>query len=503
MRQMTPEEQAARDASKKKAAEKEASEDFDAVETPVSGKNAIVKDGRFSGESAAKWATGIAAVEHINDMFKPETNTFQATGKGPGDVTIQNQHGSTLNNAISGAQNRDTPESRAARVNQTSIGNVLSGQVRQDQAGLTDALQDRAFGKKPSLAEMQMKAGLDASIQAQKSQALSARGMSPGMAARMAAQGIQQAQSDVTRDTAMLRAAEQERAEAALGQHLGNMRAQDLGYETAQAGLTNQANLLQAQLNQQTNLANQGAEFTNRAQMDAALANYMQMGMSREEAQARLNAEMAAARSAAQMQAQQINAATAEANTQRKQEAGGGLVGAVGNVIGGIFSDARLKTDVKKADVTSFLDSMEQRSPVVRGDQVTLQKQKLEEPFELPQKKEDKKKSLIGKIFEGFSQYSDERLKKDAQPSSDEVEQFLAALEGKTYRYKDEENHGAGEKLGVMAQDVRKGGPIGKALVEETKDGKLVIATGDQGVGAMLAGLGNLHKRIKELEAHG
>ncbi len=247
-----------------------------------------------------------------------------------GAYQIQNQYGGALGQALSGAQGRATPAAQAAQMNLAQ-----SNEGRGMQMGLAQALQARVAGQKPSLAEMQLNRGMEQAIAAQQSQAASARGMSPAAAQRMAATGIANAQGQTNADAAMLRASEQERAESALGQQLAGMRGQDIGVAANQAGMQ-----------QQTNLANQQAELANRAQMDSATQAYMQMGMSREEAQQKALAEMEALKAQQRTSANQVNAGVAQANLDTEMKHKGGLLSAAGGAFGAMLSDRRAKENI-------------------------------------------------------------------------------------------------------------------------------------------------------------
>jgi hypothetical protein len=172
------------------------------------------------------------------------------------------------------------------------------------------------------------------------------------MAQRLAAQGIANAQQQTNADAAMLRASEQQQAEGALANLASNARGQDLGVAGQQAGMQQQSIQQNAQFQQQASLANQQAEFQNRQQMDQATQAYIAMGMSREEAQQKALADMEALKAQQQISANQLNQATAEANAQREQTAAGGMIGAVGNLIGGLTkSDERAKKNIDRKNV--------------------------------------------------------------------------------------------------------------------------------------------------------
>jgi hypothetical protein len=95
---------------------------------------------------------------------------------------------------------------------------------------------------------------------------------------------------------------------------------------------------------------------------------------------------------------------------------------------------------------------------------------------------------------------SDENAKKDIEPKKyamEEIEQFLKVLKPSSYEYKDAK-HGTGEKMGVMAQDLEKS-EIGKTMVDTAPDGTKVVDT-NKAIGAMLAAMSDMSKRVKKLE---
>jgi len=91
---------------------------------------------------------------------------------------------------------------------------------------------------------------------------------------------------------------------------------------------------------------------------------------------------------------------------------------------------------------------------------------------------------------------SDERVKHGVRDESDDNEEsFLRALSPKSFEY----NGQTKRRSGVMAQDVEKGGPIGRGLVKKDRGGTKGLDVA-QGLGAALSALAYLHKRVEELE---
>jgi len=91
---------------------------------------------------------------------------------------------------------------------------------------------------------------------------------------------------------------------------------------------------------------------------------------------------------------------------------------------------------------------------------------------------------------------SDRRLKTDVKDGDAGANKMLEGLKAFTYRYKNEDRHGVGERTGVMAQDLERA--VIKHAVIDTPAGKMIhgghLATANT---AMLAGL---HKRLAKLE---
>jgi hypothetical protein len=86
-------------------------------------------------------------------------------------------------------------------------------------------------------------------------------------------------------------------------------------------------------------------------------------------------------------------------------------------------------------------------------------------------------------------------VKSDMKPGS-----FLDALKAYSYEYKNPDMPGAGEGrfVSVMAQDLEKAGPVGKSMVQDTPQGKIVDY--GKGFGAMLAAQVELNERLKQIE---
>ena len=106
------------------------------------------------------------------------------------------------------------------------------------------------------------------------------------------------------------------------------------------------------------------------------------------------------------------------------------------------------------------------------------------------------------KNIKSTSSYSDENAKENIKSNDDShsPKSFLDALQAYSYEYKDPKQSGAGEgrHLSVMAQDLEKAGPVGKQMVQNTEQGKMVDY--GKGFGAMLANQVHLNERLSAME---
>lgn len=135
-----------------------------------------------------------------------------------------------------------------------SIDPTQQAQMRAGQMDLINNLSAVARGTAgPSVAEMQMRRGLEDNQRAALGMALNTDGVSPAAGLRAAMMQNAMAGQRTVADTAMLRAEEANAARALMGQALGQARGQDIGLATDQASMANQA----AQFNAQNDLQRQ------------------------------------------------------------------------------------------------------------------------------------------------------------------------------------------------------------------------------------------------------
>ena len=107
-------------------------------------------------------------------------------------------------------------------------------------------------------------------------------------------------------------------------------------------------------------------------------------------------------------------------------------------------------------------------------------------------------RNLLGNVVSAGGSYltakSDEDAKTDKAPiAANDMEDFLKHIAGFSFKYKDggtSPGEGPGKRVGVMAQDVRAGGPVGRAV----SDGKSLDMR--NAVGALLAAVAHVNEKI-------
>lgn len=259
----------------------------------------------------------------------------------------------------------------APQVQQTQLagfntlgGYADQGQARGQQSALASLLQQAAIGKGPSAAQSLLAQAQEQNANAVRSQIASQSGLSPGLAARLASQGVANANLQSARDAAILGAQEQQQARGLLAQALMGMRGQDQSL----LGQSAQYAMGQGGLNQQTNLANLQAALGNRQLALGAAGGIGDMYNLEQARQLQdlINQRMNATQNRAldiQQQQNDRNFWQGLGESIFQKVAGGiaaipGLGGAA-KVAGGALSDERLKTDIKpgRKSLHEFLEN--------------------------------------------------------------------------------------------------------------------------------------------------
>jgi hypothetical protein len=97
----------------------------------------------------------------------------------------------------------------------------------------------------------------------------------------------------------------------------------------------------------------------------------------------------------------------------------------------------------------------------------------------------------------GAAALSDERAKTEIRDGGGDIDEMLDKLVAKSYRYKDETKHGAGERAGIMTQDLAKS-KAGSQMLVNLPDGLGFDV--NKAVSAALASTARLNERMRKLE---
>lgn len=376
--------------------------------------------------------------QFANPLYQ-QGQASRATGQG-----IMDQTGRALDNTT----------------NNPLYGNM--GGSRDQQQGYINQLNNVLSGNAPSLAQTQLRQGVDANIAAQNALAASAGPGQANIASRAAMNNAAIANQNLSGQSAALRAQEEQNALSQLGGATTNMRGADI---TA---------LGQSQQNTQSMLGLMSQQQTQQRAQDLQAS-----GMSYQNAlaQAQLEAEQNA--NQAQLESSQ--------NAQNSQAALG-LLG---------MGQATQSNDL--ASRMHYYDLMSSKYANDKGlaqqaSQFNTQQNNLMAGTAL-----SAGGALLSSMISrggGGGLLSDERRKRNIDDvSGDAISEFLAKLNPYSFEYKHEPSGLL--NYGIMAQDLEKS-RIGKTLVMETPVGKMVSVP--KAVGALLATNASLAKRVDALE---
>jgi len=318
--------------------------------------------------------------------------------------------------------------------------------IRAQQTAQTQRLSDRATGQAPSLAEAQLKAATNRSLAQQLGAAQSARGGSSGLRERQLMKQQGQARRETAEAAAVTGIQEQQSAEQQLAQQLQAQRATDI----------------------------------NLAESDRASAQKLQEIL--------LNENLGV---------QGMNLSGFQSAAQNR----GGLVKNLGSGLAAI-SDSTLKKNIKKEGASATKDSEKSKD---KEDKESSKMMKFAKGFAGSESTSNSSDGVgTAALSRAMSKISDEDSKKNIKKDEEDFnpKSFLDALQAYSYEYKDAGKKmpegGEGKRLSVMTQDLEKAGPVGKSMVTNTPQGKVVDY--GRGFGAILAAQTHLNSRLAELE---
>ena len=420
--------------------------------------------------------------------------TSQSAQLGPAQ-NAQAQLGTAALGQSINAQN--TQLGPAQNANTANI-NRQDTQFRNQQGQLANQLQQAANGQGPSQAGIQLGAANAAATAQRIAAAASDRGFGNTAASnRQLAYQQGAAQQANAIAAAQTRIQEQQAAQQNLGNVLSNARNQDIGVNTSQAQLGQQTNLAnqaannqfalqQGELNQQTALQNAAAGNQFGLANQNALNSQAQLNQN---SQNQFGLSNQAANNQFALQQGQFDQATNLANQTAQLQTMG-------------LNDAQIRAMLGSSTGIDQQTLANQQAYNQLGVQQNLTQQQIDSGnYQAAAANRTAVTTGVLNAVGGAVAKSDERSKKNIEEIDDnDINQFLNTMNGHKYDYKDPNEDGADQKthFSPMAQELEKS-DIGKSLVYPTADGSKMVDYG-RGFGALMATTAELNKRLKKLE---
>jgi len=379
----------------------------------------------------------------------------------------------------------------------TSFKEKLSGAgtqeaLRAKQAAQSSRLEDRATGKAPSIAEAQLKQATNRSLAQQLAGAQSRRGGSAASRERELAKQQSDSRQQIAEAASTAKLQEQQLAESSLAQQLAQQRAQDVSI--AESDRTSGQALEQLETKQ--HLAAQGASLSGFQSSAANRANFIS-GL----AQGGMSLVSSDKNKKENIKSESFEGAAAGTGATSKKKESGGVknLAKLAPMLAAISDKEKKKNVKKESKKESKKDKKSKEVKFAEGFGKGMKdfsagdstgKQQLAS-FAASISDRNSKKNV--------SSYSDRNSKKNVEDAS--PQSFLDALKAYSYDYKDPSKPGAGEgrHLSVMAQDLEKAGPVGRSMVKNTPEGKVVDY--GKGFAAMLASQVYLNEKLKKSES--
>ena len=397
----------------------------------------------------------------------------------------------------------------------------LENAFRAKQQALANELEATARGERPSLAELQLKESTDRNNAQAMGLISSQRGVNAGLATRLAMNQVGDANQEAVMKGSQLRLAEAIAARQELAALSNEARGQDAAIQTTNAQAVNARAANQAQLNQQIsqyNAEQANARAVAQGDLSARLRLANQLAINNQNAtQAQLvqqaNANNQQAKLNTNIQQGTLTQAANLANqnafntmeSTRAQTASGikqtQISGAAQTAAANAAAGATVAAAGINADAAIFNNTVDNATDLtIAGGTLGGQYGNDSTNVGVQNANNNQETAAAGGSAlstVGLTVLSDERKKEAIANADSEIERFLSALEAKKYNYKDGDKEGRGKKVGVMAQDLE-GTEVGNSFVKETPEGKKVDY--GAGLGAMMASLASLNKRLQSLE---
>jgi len=412
---------------------------------------------------------------------------------------------------------------------------------REAQARLSAALEAQSRGEGPSVAEQQLRRGQESAVKRARASAAGTRAGTPGLTQREIARQTQAGQRETSAEAAQLRAQEQIGARQVLGQQLAQTREQDI--RLAEQDRASLQALEQLRVQQATGVSaiNQ-AGFASAAQQRGSLVSSIGSAfgaLSDENMKKNIKDGGSAAKKLSEsIQKSKKGSTFKKKGNSKKETKEGDKKKKVEKDEFQKFTEAFAKSrgDAPRVDVVRPISTREidinfpnarRSSLLVTSDEnqkksiepgggasksllgavksaAEAEREREKPPaiatpvLEQPKPPEKKESGGfdISQIASLGALLSDENAKKEIEPT--DSKSFLDKLKAVEFEFKDPKN-GEGKQLGILAQDLEKAGEVGKSMVIDTPEGKMVDF--GKGFGAILAATADLNKRLSQIES--
>jgi hypothetical protein len=387
----------------------------------------------------------------------------------------------------------------------------MDGRLGQQQ--LIGQLQAQANGAAPSVAQGQLAAAQDrAAKQAMSMGASIHGGQSSALAQRNIMNSLSGSNQQAAHDAAQLKVQEQLNAQTQLGNQLGNMRQQDIGVNTSQAGMqqqslannqqyNNQFMMQNAQNSQQANMYN--AQAYNQRQQEQAAMSMQNQQFNAGQYNTRNQNQAAFGQQANMQNSQMLNQANIQQGMFDQATNSSNLNANIANrqnndAMSQYYFNAAMNRNSQDVNSAEQLETLKANQSV---SQATIA-QRASEASRAADQRDTQAAVSAGAAAVGTIALlaSDMRAKEHIQPGETKVRSLLDALKPYQYSYIEpgKEGRAEGKFISPMAQDFEKS-ELGKKMVVE-KDGTKMVNYGGHNIGTLWAAMATLNQDIKSLQ---
>lgn len=422
------------------------------------------------------------AIGQVSAAMSPAGIYGAAAGLGKGLGDIGGQIGGALGDFLGGPKTGN--DGGLGQIKDAALG--MYGESSADYAAQKDnrtafgtQLADRALGKAPSIAEAQMRSAQDRNLAQQLAATKANRAVNPALAfrqtQRLGAQGGQQ----IAQAAGIAKLQEQTQNQAAYQNHLNSIQNSRFSALGAGSGA--------AQASAAKNSADANAQNAFMGNMLGTAASVGGMMMLSDENQ--------------KVDVKRVDGQYQDFNRLMTQMDPGDPAEGLRKGVSSISGMQKKAPTASKAKSIEMTKTQPEVASTLGMNQGTLlvanpeQASQFAKQFEAETGVQNNQPTAYPSFMQAISDRQQKKGAKSFNPKD-----FLDKLTPYQYEYKNPELPGAGEgkQVSVMAQDLEKAGPVGKQMVMDTPNGKMVDY--GKGFGAMLAAQADLNARLAEIE---